>query len=149
ARLPLLALILVGELFLASGGLDYNKATAPEAYSALRPAPAHLLAVQPPRGQPRLLARSNLTWDPGDLADLESRHAGLLGPEAIYDLVVATKLKEVLAPNQPLRWGLSTVDGYGGGLLPLRNYTTLQSLLPLTKIVPDGRLRERLTAVPE
>ncbi|MCZ7575097.1 MAG: YfhO family protein [Ardenticatenaceae bacterium] len=144
----LLALVVGGELFAASRGLDYNKPTAPEAYTGLRPAPAHLLTVQPPAGQPRLLSRSDLTWDPGDLAELEARHAGVLGPEAAYDLVVATKLKEVLAPNQPLRWGLSTADGYGGGLLPLRSYTMLQTLLPLTKVVPDGRLRERLTAVP-
>lgn len=149
ARPLLLAVVVGGELFVASLGLDYNKATAPEAYAALRPAPAHLLTVQPPAGQPRLLSLSDLTWDPGDLADLEARHAGVLGPEAIYDLVVATKLKEVVAPNQPLRWGLSTADGYGGGLLPLRSYTTLQTLLPLSKVVPDGRLRERLTAVPE
>ncbi|HYN87775.1 MAG TPA: hypothetical protein VER55_04570, partial [Ardenticatenaceae bacterium] len=86
---------------------------------------------------------------PGDLADLNARHAAVLGQEAIYDFVVATKLKEVLAPNQPLRWGLSSADGYGGGLLPLETYTTLQTLLPLTKVVPDGRLRERLTAIPD
>lgn len=144
----LLALVVGGELFAASRGLDYNKPTAPEAYAALRPAPAHLLTVQPAAGQPRLFSRSDLIWDPGDLVDLEARHAGVLGAAATYDLVVATKLKEVLAPNQPVRWGLSTADGYGGGLLPLRSYTTLQTLLPLTKVVPDGRLRERLTAVP-
>jgi hypothetical protein len=146
-RAPLLGGLLVGELWLASAQLDLNKATAPEAYSSLRPAPAHLLTQQPLAGQTRFLSLSNLTWDPGDLAEIQARHPQL-GPEASYDLVVATKLKEVLAPNQPMRWGLSSADGYGGGLLPLASYTTLQELLPLTKIVPDGRLRERLISVP-
>lgn len=148
-RLPLLAVLLAGELLLASRQLDLNKATAPEAYAALRPAPAHLLAQRPPAGQPRLLSLSGLTWDPGDLVELSARHADLLGPEAAYDLVVATKLKEVLAPNQPLRWGLNSADGYGGGLLPLASYTELQRLLPLARLVPDGRLREQLTRVPD
>ncbi|HYN89164.1 MAG TPA: hypothetical protein VER55_11565, partial [Ardenticatenaceae bacterium] len=62
-RVPVLMLVVGGELLLASRALDYNKATAPEAYSALRPAPAHLLTMRPPAGQSRLLSLSDLTWD--------------------------------------------------------------------------------------
>ncbi|HEX8681937.1 MAG TPA: hypothetical protein VF707_06465, partial [Ardenticatenaceae bacterium] len=144
----LVVALLLAELWAASWGLDYQKATAPEAYSGLRPAPAHLLTVQPEVGAPRLLSLSDLTWDPGDLSALQARHAGLLGEEAIYDSIVVTKLKEVLAPNQPMRWNLQTADGYGGGLLPTARWVEFQRTLPLAKIVPDGRLREQLTGLP-
>ncbi|MDQ4077834.1 MAG: hypothetical protein M3220_16500, partial [Chloroflexota bacterium] len=136
------------ELWVAAWGLDYQEATAPEAYEGLRPVPAHLITVQPELGVPRLLSLSDLTWDPGDLAALEARYAGLLGEEAIYDFVVAMKLKEVLAPNQPMRWDLLTADGYGGGLLPTARWVEFQRTLPLAEIVPDGRLREQLTRIP-
>jgi hypothetical protein len=144
----LVVAVLLGELWLASAGLDHSQATAPEAYLALRPAPAHLLSMQSPLGMARLLSMSDLTWDPGDLVQLQSRHAGLLSEEPVYDLVVATKLKEVLAPNQPMRWGLQTADGYGGGLLPTARWVQFQPLLPLARVVPDGRLREQLTGLP-
>jgi hypothetical protein len=63
---------------------------------------------------------------------------------------VATKQKEVLAPNLPLAFGVPAVDGYGGGLLPLGRYVTLQRLLlPEGRISIDGRLRENLTAIPD
>jgi hypothetical protein len=41
------------------------------------------------------------------------------------------------------------VDGYDGGLLPLRRYVTLERLfLPDDQIWPDGRLRQQLERVP-
>ncbi len=92
---PLLLLLLVGEFWLAALGLDSQKATAPEAYSGLRPVPAHLLTQ--PSG--RLLSLSDLDLGPRRLAVLQARHAGLLGEEAIYDLVVATKLKRCWPPT--------------------------------------------------
>src|SRR5690606_30729579 len=43
-----------------------------------------------------------------------------------------------------------SVDGYDGGILPLRAYTALTSLLlPPGEVTADGRLREFLPAVPE
>ncbi len=150
-RVPYPALVvgvMLLEVALAARGLEYQVATAPEAYTGLRPVPAHLLTVQPEVGAARLLSLSDLTWDPGDLGALQQRHEGLLGEEAIYNLVVVTKLKEVLAPNQPMRWGLRTADGYGGGLLPTARWVTFQRTLPLAELVPDGRLREQLTGLP-
>lgn len=144
----MVATLVVVELWVAGRGQLYQSATAPEAYSGLRPAPAHLIAAREPLGGGRLLSLSDLTWDPGDLAALETRHAGALGETAVYDLVISTKLKEVLAPNQPMRWGLTTADGYGGGLLPTARWVAFQPALPLAKVVPDGRLREQLTAIP-
>jgi hypothetical protein len=168
----LLSAFLLIELWLGSWGLGYQGATAAEAHTGMRTTVAHLLTMTSPSnpfpmaentdtetpladfgllGQGdggRVLSRSGLTWDPGDLARLEGRYADQLSDEAIYDLVVATKLKEVLAPNQPMRWGIPSADGYGGGLLPSARWVEFQQVLPLAKVVPDGRLREQLTALP-
>jgi hypothetical protein len=139
------SLVVFGELFAASRGLAYNHPTAPEAYSSLRTAPAHLLAS----GQPtdRFLSISGLTFDPGDLGEIQQIFEDQLSPQAIYDYVVATKLKEILAPNLPLVYQIPSVDGYDGGVLPLKRYVELQRLF-LPEPSPDGRLRERLKEIP-
>ena len=140
-------------LFLASRALPYNHPTAPEAYHALRPAPAYLLAAattgndhEPPG---RFLSISDIFFDPGDMGELESIYADQLDPDAFYDLIIATKQKEILAPNLPLTFDVPAVDGYDGGLLPLTHYVTLEHLLlPPEAISTDGRLRENLDAIP-
>ncbi|MFQ5812151.1 MAG: YfhO family protein [Anaerolineae bacterium] len=139
------ALIVVGELFAASRGLAYNHPTAPEAYSSLRTAPAHLLADEQPTH--RFLSISGLTFDPGDLGEIQQIFEDQLSPQAIYDYVVVTKLKEILAPNLPLVYQIPSVDGYDGGVLPLKRYVELQRLF-LPEPSPDGRLREQLTEIP-
>jgi hypothetical protein len=150
----LLILLLGGELFWAGQSLNYNRPTAPQAYHSMRNAVAFLLAVDPP-GDPaqappgRFLSLSGIAYDPGDLAELEQLYGRSLSPQAVYDLVVATKEKEVLFFNLPLIYGLSSVDGYDGGILPLGQFITLQQLfLPANELSLDGRLREKLRFVP-
>jgi hypothetical protein len=143
-----LTLILVSELFGAGRRLAYNQPTAPAAWDSMRTATAHLLA-QPDRTSSRFLSLSGIEYDPGDQADLEAMFAPFLPEQAVYDLVVVSKMKEVLAFNLPLRYRLRSVDGYDGGLLPLRRYVTLERLfLPEDQIWPDGRLRQQLERVP-
>lgn len=144
---PLVALLLLAELFTWSRKLAYNHPTAPAAYDSLRTATAHLLADD---GEPfRFLSLSDILYDPGDLGDLQAMFARDLSDQATYDLVVATKMKEVLAYNLPLRYRLYSVDGYDGGLLPTKRYIALERLfLEESEIWPDGRLRQQLAAVP-
>jgi len=146
----LLTLFLVAELFLAGRKLAYNHPTAPAAFDSMRTAPAHLLAHQAADGEPfRFLSMSDIRYDPGDLGDLQAMYSGQLPPEAIYDLIVATKMKEVLAYNLPLRYRLFSVDGYDGGLLPIARYVQMERLfLKQEEIWPDGRLRQQLRQVP-
>ena len=145
-------------LLAASRSLPYNHPTAPEAYFDLRPPIARLQARQdcgffpqecgPPPG--RVLSLSPILFDLGDQAEMDSIYADQLSPGARFDLTVATKHKEVLSPNLPLAYGLAAVDGFDGGILPLRDYTTLmQLILPEGVTTTDGRLREFLPAVPE
>ncbi len=147
------AALALASLFLASRALPYNHPTAPEAYHALRPAAAHLQAavnydhILPPG---RFLSISDIFFDPGDTAELESIYGDQLDEAALYDLIIASKQKEILAPNLPLALGVPAVDGYDGGVLPLAHYVTLQPLLlPAEAVSIDGRLRENLDRVPD
>jgi len=144
---PLLVpLALLIELAAASRALPHAHPTAPEAIRSLRTAPAHLLSDP---GLYRFLSLSDITWDPGDLPEMEQLYGDQLPPEAVYDFVVATKEKEILAPNLPLLYRIPAVDGYDGGVLPLARYVMLQRLfLDEADISPDGRLREQLKAIP-
>ena len=143
-------LLLAVELFVAGRRLAYNNPTAPAAYDSMRTAPAHLLAQQEDGLHLfRFLSMSDVEYDPGDMGDLQAMYGPQLPEEAVYDLIVTTKMKEVLAFNLPLRYGLFSVDGYDGGLLPTAWYVTLERLfLAEDQIWPDGRLRQQLRQVP-
>lgn len=139
--------LLAGELLLAGLGMPANRVNLPEAYSALRPAVAHLLGNG---GLYRVLPFSEAAFDPGDLPQIKEMLGPVLPPDAVYDYVVAVKHKETLTPNLPLRFRIPSIDGYDGGVLPLRRYVELKSILPLsTPNTPDGRLREQLASIPD
>ncbi|NLE76188.1 MAG: YfhO family protein [Chloroflexi bacterium] len=141
-----LVVLLALELFAGTRLLPTNWPTARTAYSSLRTAPAFLLAQG---GAQRFLSLSDIRYDPGDLPEMQSRLGDALPPRGLYDYVVAAKQKEILAPNLPLLLGVRSVDGYDGGVLPLRRYVQFQRLfLPQGEILPDGRLREQVKSVP-
>lgn len=143
-----LHLITLSFLFFASRRLPYNQLTTPEAYFDLRPPDARLQidAAEPPG---RLLSLSNIFFDPGDQAEIDAIYRDQLPADARYDYTVAIKQKEIIAPNLPMIYGLASVDGFDGGILPLNSYSQLlQTILPNQQSTVDGRLREYLTAVP-
>jgi hypothetical protein len=146
SHLALLASLVAVELFVASRYLSYNDATAPEAFSSVRTAVAHLLTDE---GVHRFLSFSDGSFDPGDLYEIQHIFAGQLSEESIYDYLVATKEKEILTPNLSLLYKLQSIDGYDGGVLPLARYVELQRLfLPEEEISPDGRLQGRIAEIP-
>ncbi len=139
------------ELFLATRQLTYNsRATAPDALLSLRPPVTYLMqAGQGGTPPDRFLSISDIFFDPGDTTELKSIFGDQLSENAFYDLIVATKMKEIIAPNLPLYYRLPAVDGYDGGVLPLKNYLAFQKLfLDPALIQTDGRLREQLTSIP-
>ncbi len=143
--------LLVVEQFAAASALPHSRATAPQAFVSLRPAIAHLLAAGDASGvvPARFISMSDITFDPGDLPEIRAIYGPQLSDDALYEYVIAVKQKEVLSPNLPLAFGIPAIDGYDGGVLPLKRYVTLQRLLlPETDVSMDGRLRENLTAVP-
>ena len=145
----LLALAVIS-LYISSRSLPYNHPTTPEAFFDLRPPSTRLLAgnqgAMPPD---RFLSLSNIFFDPGDQAEIDTIYAGLLDEQAQFDYTVAIKQKEIIGPNLPMVYGLPTVDGFDGGILPLAAYSQfMQTLLLNGQATTDGRLREFLTAVP-
>jgi hypothetical protein len=146
-----LLLLATGELFLATRQLTYNsRATAPDALLSLRPPVTYLLQAGQGAAPPdRFLSISDIRFDPGDMTELKSIFGDQLSESAFYDLLVATKMKEILAPNLPLYYRVPAVDGYDGGVLPLKNYIEFQKLfLDSALIQTDGRLREQLKSIP-
>jgi hypothetical protein len=143
------------ELLLASQALPLNHLTTPQAYSGIRPAMTQLLAANADRtlsaveGPPaRFLSLSALEFDPGDLAELHSALDPQLPPDAVYDAIIAAKYREVLSPNLSLAWSIPAVDGYDGGILPLRQYADFAAAFGPVPHNTDGRLRQILTTVP-
>ncbi len=155
--LILLGLIAV-DLLLASLALPHTHPTAPQAVYDVRTAPAHLLTdpdrALDPAAMGRFLSLSVTAFDPGDMADWRRIYGegddAQLDAKAFMQLIVALKMQEILAPNLPLLWRVPAVDGFDGGVLPLQRYNQLMSLLiPPDKLVPDGRIREQLTEIPD
>jgi hypothetical protein len=149
-----LLIIAIGvELSLAAVALPHSDATAARAYWDLRPATAHLvsgreLAEAAGQAPGRFLSISQMLFEVGDKVEMAIAYGDALSPDALWSYMVAAKQREILAPNLPLVFDVPAVDGYDGGLLPLRHFIDFSELL-----VPggtlDGRLREALTQIPD
>ncbi len=144
-----LLILVVIVLFASTRTLPYNNLTTPEAFFDLRPTTTRLLvdSVVPPG---RYIGLSDIFFDPGDQSEIDSIYQDQLSPQAQYLYTIAVKQKEVIAPNLPLLYGLASIDGFDGGVLPLQSYTEqMKLILPEGVTTTDGRLRENLDAVPE
>jgi hypothetical protein len=106
-----------------------------------------LLITNTQSPSPRFLSMSALQFDPGDLSELRGVWEPQLPADAVYDAIVATKHKEVLSPNLPLAWRIAAVDGFDGGVLPLRHYAAFTQLFTGAPSA-DGRLRENVALAP-
>lgn len=140
-----LAAAAVVELFAASGALPYNQLVHRDALEDRRLTAAVIAQAQHDAAPPgRVLSISALQWDPYDLAGLRARYAaGSASDEALAAAITAAKLAETLGPNLPLRLGISSVDGYDGGVLPTAAWFAFSQRLHPGG-APDGRLREVL-----
>jgi Bacterial membrane protein YfhO len=135
------------EVVLAASTQPYNDLSARDAYEARRFTVSQLQALNADEVTARrVLSISDLLFDPGDRAALEARYSALgMSEFAVRNSFIDIKLNEILSPNQPLRWGIPTIDGFGGGLVPTAYYTWFASLVtPDGQPAVDGRLREAL-----
>lgn len=140
------------ELFLASFILPYNDLTPPEVYLEQRFTISQLLANQTDEVVPgRTLSMSRLLFDPGDKAALRERYTRLgLDEQSQIHAFDAVKKQEMLMPNLSMTWGIPSIDGFGGGILPTIYYSQFTSLmLPENELrTADGRIGE-IMAKPE
>ena len=65
----------------------------------------------------RFISISDTTFDPGDLPEMTAIYGPQLPADALYDYVVASKKKEVLAPNLPLGFGVQAPNPSWGNIL--------------------------------
>lgn len=135
------------ELFGASRSLEYNNPNPPAVYTASRPVIDALHADWgPPR---RLLSTAATGYHPSDAEQLVAAYRERLGPRGVLATLINTKYKEVLNPNLSMVFGLPTVDGYDGGVLPLGRYITYKRLVvPPEQNLPDALLRDQLRELP-
>jgi len=96
--------------------------------------------------QERLLSLARPEYVPTSENALRAELAGLPEP-VLRSAVVAQKWNDTLTPNLPLQFGLNSVDGYDGGVLPLQRWVSFSKLL-VPSPRPDGVLLTRLEHVP-
>jgi len=147
---PLIVLVTLADLRLAAVDLPQRHAVPSEVADQSRPVPARVRAlIGEPGLNNRVLSIGRTEYELDDIAAIDERHPDL-SSTARFWFTSAMKLDEVMSPNVPLTYRLATVDGYDGGVLPLRRYLDIASLLiPREEVRSDGVLRTRLIAVPE
>ena len=154
----LVLVMIIAELYFARIDLESFHPIPSESYTSMRPTVAQLLTDT---DLFRILSISVVTFDPGDMADTKLRLKEELPPERVTELIVNTKYKEVVTPNLPMTYKIASVDGYDGGVLPLKKYVDFKRLLlesggvapSVAKLgdpnQPDGLLREQLAGIPD
>ncbi len=157
-RTTILAVVLITVMLAESRILPYSNPTSPEAFFGIRPPAARLQALKDceeveedcTNHTGRFLSLSDILFDIGDQPEIDTIYREQLSDQARYDYTVAIKQKEIIGPNLPMVYDLESVDGFDGGVLPLKSYVEMMSLvLPDDEQTKDGRLREYLTKVPE
>jgi hypothetical protein len=129
---------IIAELWFASLVMPHHDLVPHDVYTSQRLTISQMQAYRT-QAQPmaRVLAISGLLFDVGDKNTLRARYEQLgMSADAIQIAFTALKRQEMLMSNLPLTWGIASVDGYGGGLLPTMAYSQFTSLL-----LPDGTLR--------
>ena len=121
----LLVALLLLDLHMARGPLEYNNPIFCSLYTTPRPIYGEL------PGAPSFRVLS-LAREPFALADEWALRAELstgLDKDGLDSYLNYTRLKEALTPDLGMAFGLNTVDGYDGGLLPTSQYAKFKQLL--------------------
>ena len=117
----LLTTLVGGELLFAARPMEYQRAWPSEIYT-WTPAVAARLAALGASGAGALRIVSVANEDRPNEAQIEALARAGVDPEVRH----YARFHEALRPNMHLSFGLSSADGYDGGLLPLRTFGALQ-----------------------
>lgn len=146
----LLIAVVAGELYAAGDQTPIRRPVPVEAYKPERTSISYLLSEMGKWGEVpgRLLSFAADSYEVKETPDYKKEYSWL-DPEALTQFMVDIKLSEVMAANIPMEYGVETVDGYDGGILPLKRYGELKSiLLPTPGLPPDGQIRRNLQYAP-
>ncbi len=145
----LLVVVVAAELLVGARALDVARVGPAETYVDRRHTIGVLATEAAAHPSGRTLAITDNGWDPGDLAALRASVAGRIDSAWTDDWIATRKYWQTLTPNLGLIAGIPSIDGYDGGVLPLRNYVEVKGLFALTgPNVVDGRLGMQLDRVP-
>lgn len=146
-QLWLLVFLLGAELLAGARQLDSRQVILADAFDQMRGSTAHILVDD---SRFRVLSIGESTYDPGDLRELRRSLSPYMMEPQVEDYVDALKYAETFQPNLPMSRQLATIDGYDGGLLPLKRYLQIKQLFRGEgKELEDGRLRYQLAKVPD
>jgi hypothetical protein len=148
-RQPSLVALLVVvaiELWFAGADLAPRTPIPMEAYAQPRDT---TLFIQSRLGGGRFLSVASEEYELKETPDYRERYSEL-SEQALTGFLVAAKRNEILTPNINLLYRIDDVDGYDGGLLPLRSFLRLASLLvPPERLRSDGALITRMESLPD
>ena len=147
--LSVLIVLAVGELWLAGEKSSVRHPVPYEAYMPVRSSTSFLLQETSQLSSPgRLLTFATDRYEVKETPDYQKEY-WWLHPEALVQFMVDIKLSETLASNIPLEYGIEAVDGYDGGILPLKRFAEFKSMLmPVPGIPADNQLRTHLLYAP-
>lgn len=148
ALLALLAAELVG----ASLMVEVNWTGPDDAATAVTPEVSFLQAqARSSSGAPfRILGIGSRNYQLADQQALAASLSPRYTAAEVSGFLASVRNRQMETPNIPLTFGLSTIDGYDGGVLPLQRYLGLKSLFPEEgENVFDGRLWVQLKTAPD
>jgi hypothetical protein len=97
----------------------------------------------------RILSTAATGYHPSDADHLVGPYRSRLGEKGVMATLVNTKFKEIITPNLSMVFGIPTIDGYDGGILPLKRYLTYKRVaVPAELNLPDSLLRDQLRQLP-
>ena len=124
---PVLVLLLtVGELAMARSDLAVYDLVPRQSYSSLR---SGMLSLMAKDGGFRYLSLVDTAYVPGDRDDLQPVLQNYLPDDTAENYLILLKQREAVIPNTGMTLKLASIDGYDGGVLPLKSYFTVKQLL--------------------
>ncbi|MSQ28822.1 MAG: hypothetical protein EXR51_11925 [Dehalococcoidia bacterium] len=149
----MLLVVMGAELLFGRQDLPVMHPVPAQAYTDLRPALTRLM--QDP-GTFRALSLVNTGYIPGDWPSLQGELSATLSTQTAEDYGVAIKNNESLAPNQGLRFRVPSLDGYDGGLLPLKQWGPFKEMLldsggarAQIDRAPAALIRDHISGIPD
>ena len=129
-------LLVTAELWFGRAPFPISHPVPSQAYSAVPPGLAQELQD---KGLFRTLSIANPAYEPGDLTETRTLLSTHLPPREIEAFIESIKYNEILAPNTGTRFGVASLDGYDGGMLPTKELGELKNL-----VLSEGKTSERV-----